>query len=89
MLNIIYTESREREGKNKSEKGSNSVDMHIRLVSIIKHISQTFGVFHFWNGVDAAAAAASAVAVALTVLCGKICFVVASMQLFSVNAPKI
>lgn len=84
MLNIIYTESREREGKNKSEKGSNSVDMHIRLVSIIKHISQTFGVFHFWNGVDAAAAA-----VALTVLCGKICFVVASMQLFSVNAPKI
>lgn len=38
-----------------------------------------------WNGIDAVA-----VAVALTgFICGKICFVVASMQLFSVNAPEI
>lgn len=46
-------------------------DMHIRIVSIIKHISQTFGVPLLENGVDAVVAA-----VALTILCGKICFVV-------------
>lgn len=65
-------------GKNEWEK---RVSVDIRLAFIIKHISQTFGVLIF-----------SIFAMAKLLLqqfyAGEICFVVVSMQLFLVNAPK-
>lgn len=65
-------------GKNEWEE---RVSVDIRLAFIIKHISQTFGVLIF-----------PIFAMAKLLLqqfhAGEICFVVVSMQLFLVNAPK-